>query len=285
MSWKDYALDLERQFNPQANPEIDVRGEFELRARLSEEARQRMRGIYDVRYGPGPQQLLDIYPAGEGDSAIHVYIHGGYWRMGGKSNQSLFAEPFAQHSIPTVMPTYDLCPQITLDELVVEVLDAIEWVYRNASTVGGDGRKIYLSGSSVGAHLCAIALAHDWQQRGLPADFICGAALFTGIYDIEPAMHTSINLLVGLTPEVARRNSPMFTPPRLPVPILLQTGGDEPAGWQAQTIDYEKVCREAGCPTQLFVLQGETHFSIMRSLASPLHPLTQKMIEHMLAAR
>ena len=82
---------------------------------------------------------------------------------------------------------------------------------------------------------------------------------------------------------MVRRNSPMFNPPLRPVPILLEVGGEEPAGWQAQTVDYAKVCADAGCATEVFVLPGETHFSITRSLADPRHPLTQKMIAQMRA--
>jgi arylformamidase len=281
MPWQDYAADVERQFNPQANPQIDVKGEFERRAQLSAAARGRMTGRYDVRYGPGPRQLLDIFAAGDGHAPIHVYIHGGYWRMGDKNSQSLIAEPFVQAGIPTVLPTYDLCPQVTLDQLVAQVLDAIAWIHRNAASIGGDGNRMYLSGSSAGAHLCAMALAHDWMQRGLPADFIRGATLLTGVYDIEPTLHTSINELVRLTPDMVRRNSPLFNPPRRPLPLLFEVGGDEPPGWQAQTLAFAKVCADAGCTTEVFVLPGETHFSIARSLADPQHPLTQKMIAQM----
>ena len=283
MPWQEYAADVERQFNPQANPHIDVRGEFELRAQLSAAARGRMQGRCDVRYGPAPRQLLDIFPAGDGTAPIHVHIHGGYWRMGDKYNQSLTAEAFVQAGIPTVLPTYDLCPQVTLDQLVAQVFDAIEWIHRNAAGIGGDGNRLFISGSSAGAHLCAMALAHDWAQRGLPADLIRGATLLTGVYDIEPTLHLSLNQLVRLEPGMVRRNSPMFNPPLRPVPILLEVGGEEPAGWQAQTIEYAKVCADAGCTTEVFVLPGETHFSITRSLADPRHPLTQKMLAQMQA--
>jgi hypothetical protein len=37
----------------------------------------------------------------------------------------------------------------------------------------------------------------------------------------------------------------------------------------------------AGCVTETFVLPGESHFSIMRSLADAQHFLTQKMIAQM----
>lgn len=85
-----------------------------------------------------------------------------------KLNQSLLAEPLAQAGFPTVMLGSDLCPGVTLDEVVVQALDGIEWVHRNAARVGGDARRIYVYGHSAGAHLAAMALAHDWSKRGLP---------------------------------------------------------------------------------------------------------------------
>jgi hypothetical protein len=42
MSWRDYAADAERQFNPQANPEVDSKAEFALRSELSAAARERL---------------------------------------------------------------------------------------------------------------------------------------------------------------------------------------------------------------------------------------------------
>jgi arylformamidase len=191
MSWRDYAADAERQFNPQANPEVDPKAEFALRSELSAAARERLQGELNVGYGPGPRQLLDIFPARKDGASIHVHIHGGYFRMGDKDSQSLFAEPFVAASSFCVFPKYDLCPQVSLDQLVVEVMDAIEWTHRNSARIG-DPRRIYRSGSSAGAHLCAMAVAHDWTMRGLPPDFVTGATLLTGVYDLEPLLHISV---------------------------------------------------------------------------------------------
>jgi hypothetical protein len=58
----------------------------------------------------------------------------------------------------------------------------------------------------------------------------------------------------------------------------MQVGGAEPPGWQAQTREFAEVCRAAGCSVEVIVLPGETHFSILRSLAHIDHPLTRKMI-------
>jgi arylformamidase len=278
MSWREYAADLEWHFNPQATTAIDFKSEFARRAEMSAAAMARLDHRADVRYGPGPREVLDIFPAGDGKAPIHVHIHGGYFRMGDKRNQTLMVEPFVRAGIPCVLPTYDLCPDVTLDELVNEVLDSIAWVHHNADLIGGDPGRIYLSGPSAGAHLCAMALAHDWTERGLPADFITGAALLTGVYDLEPLLHISLNKQVRLTSDRVTDNSPMRRPPLRPVPLLFEVGGDEPPGWQAQTQEFADVCRAAGCSVEVHVLPGETHFSVSRALARPDHPLTMKMI-------
>ena len=40
------------------------------------------RGKYDIPYGQGTRQRLDVFPAMTGDklSPIHVFIHGGFWQ-------------------------------------------------------------------------------------------------------------------------------------------------------------------------------------------------------------
>lgn len=282
MNWRQWAEDAELQFNPQANPDVDFRATFALRDRLSMDARKRLTCRLDVRYGVGERQLLDIFPAaGWSKGPIHVHIHGGYFRMGDKSSVSLIADPFVAAGISCVMPTYDLCPKVSLETIVAQVLDAIAWVYTNAETIG-DPNRIHVSGSSAGALLCALALGYDWAQRGLPRDLIKGATLLTGIYDLEPLLKISINHLVGLTPERVRALSPRYHPPLHPVSVLLEVGGKEPPGWQAQSTEFAEICRSAGCEVELFVLPDETHFSVGPTLASdPRHPLTRKMIETM----
>ncbi len=79
MGWRDWRHDIERQYNPRAGAS-DIEAQHERRRRLSEEARRRLAGEYDIRYGPGPRQLLDVYRAGNGSAPITVYLHGGYWR-------------------------------------------------------------------------------------------------------------------------------------------------------------------------------------------------------------
>lgn len=286
MPWRDWQHDIERQYNPRAWA-TDVEEQHALRGRLSKAARGRLQGEFDVAYGDTPCQALDIYragsPANGGTAPIVVYLHGGYWRVGEKEKQAILAEPLVQAGFPVVMLGTDLCPAVTLDALVGQVMRGIAWVANNAQRVGGDGQRIYLYGHSAGAHLAAMGLAEDWTARGLPSKLVRGATLVSGIYDVEPVLHITVNELIRLTPDRVQTLSPMAHPPRHPVPLVLATGGEEAPGWVAQTTEYAGLCRELGCKTEVISVPHEGHFSTIPAQADPEHPINRAMLRDLKA--
>ncbi len=282
MPWRDWQHDIEQQFNPRAWA-TDVEEQHALRGRLSRAARDRLKGEYDVIYGDTPRQKLDIYRAGNPRAPIVVYLHGGYWRVGEKEKQAILAEPLVQAGFPVVMLGTDLCPAVTLDTIVEQVIRGIVWTANNGQRVGGNGRRIYLYGHSAGAHLAAMGLAQDWTQFGLPADLICGGTLVSGIYDVEPVLHISVNDLIRLTADRVRSLSPQCHPPRRGVPLVLAAGSDEAPGWVAQTTEYADVCRNAGCSVEVIVVPHEGHFSTIPAQADLAHPINAAMIRDLKA--
>ena len=209
--------ELERQFNPRVA--VPNHGEqIAARSEASARVRERLKAELDLRYGPGPKETLDIFPAAVDSAPVQLYVHGGYWRANDKSDVSFMAEPLVAAGATVVLINHDLCPDVGVGDIVEQVRRAIAWTYRHKAEHGGDPDQIYISGNSAGAHLCAMALAHDWEAKGLPADLIKGATLITGVYDLEPVLHISVNQDVRLDPEAARRLSPMFLPPRRPLP-------------------------------------------------------------------
>jgi arylformamidase len=280
MPWRDWQNDIERQFNPRAWA-TDVEAQHALRGKLSKEARERLKGEFNIPYGDTPRQALDIYHGGNGNAPIVVYLHGGYWRVGEKEKQAILAEPLVQAGFPVVMLGTDLCPAVTLDTIVEQVIRGIVWTAKNAKRVGGDGRRIYLYGHSAGAHLAAMGLAEDWTQHGLPVDLICGSTMVSGIYDLEPVLHISVNDLIKLTPDRVNALSPQFHPPRKAVPLVLAAGGEEAPGWIAQTEEYAEVCKKAGCTVEFIVVPHEGHFSTIPMQADPAHPINVAMLRHL----
>ena len=162
-----------------------------------------------------------------------------------KANFAHIAKTLAGEGICAAIANYDLCPAVTLDGTVASTVRAIACTWRHARAYGGDPDRLTLSGNSAGAHLCAMALAHDWTGAGLPADVIKGAVPVSGIFDPAPAMHTTVNAEIGLTEEVARRNNALSLRPRVRCPVELFVGDDEPREWIRQSELYAAHRRRA----------------------------------------
>lgn len=272
--------ELERHFDPRtAAPDHDEwrRRRQEASARV----RAALRSWLDLPYGNSPRQAIDVFPAPREDGPVLLYFHGGYWRGGSKEENAFFAEPFTRSGATVAIAGYDLCPQVTVTEIVRQARAAIAWVYRNIGRYGGAADKLHLCGVSAGAHLVAMALAHDWKEEGLPADAIKGATLVSGVYDLDAVLHLKVNEEIRLTPAMAKENSPFLHPPRLRVPIVIAVGGDEPPGWKAMSREYCELCRERGLECEFIEAPATHHFSLPHSLADPESPLARAVLRQM----
>ena len=278
---RGYSADaFEQQYNPRrAVP--DHQGKIDARVTASAEARCRIEGVYDLRYGPGPLEVLDIYPA-EGDAApVQFYIHGGYWRAQDKSDVSFFAEPFTAAGATVVIVNYDLCPNVTLPEIMAEIVRALAWTHGNITEWGGDPSRIFISGNSAGAHLGAMMLAHDWQADGLPDDLIKGAALLTGVYDPEPVLGISVNDEIRLTAEILPTVSPMHNLPRRNLPLLVPVGGGETKEWIKQTRAYVDLCQANGIEAEYLEVPGADHFDMTAAMGDQNGPVLPAILAQM----
>ena len=281
MTWRNMSPeDLELEFNPRATAR-DVDERVAAYAAASAETRARRHCVLDVRYGPGEKETLDIFPADAPDAPVHLFIHGGYWRAMDKSDYSFIADAFQPAGATTVLVNYDLCPDVTLDTIVAQTMRAIAWTWRNIAEHGGDSDRLYVSGNSAGGHLTAMALAHDWTAEGLPDDIIRGAMPVTGVFDCEPVPDTTVNELVRLDREEARRLSPLRNPPRRALPVLVAVGGAEPRLWIRMSKDYAALCREHGLECEYMELPGHDHFDVSRAIGDAQSPLAQAMLRMM----
>ena len=281
MGFRGYdAEQIEHQFNPRVT--VPEHGDYRARrARAAADARRRLRAVYDVAYGPGPLERLDIFPGDRSAAPVQVYFHGGYWRAGDKDEFSHFAEPVVAAGGVLVLVNYDLCPAVTVDQIVAESRRALAWLYRNIAEHGGDLARLHISGSSAGGQLAALALAHDWAADGLPADLVKGAMVITGVHGLEPVLHISVNREVRLAPDAVRRLSPIHHPPARPTPVVVAVGAAESEAWIQQSKDYAALCRAAGSPTEYLEVPGANHFSVTESLGERDSALVRAMLAQM----
>lgn len=271
------AEEHEFHYNPQrAFP--DFARYRERREPANDAARTGLRRVADIAYGTHRRHRLDLYPAAEAGAPVHVFFHGGYWRANDKESFAFVAEGLVRRGITVVVANYELCPGSTLDGVVESAVAAVEWVRRNVAGHGGDPLAVSLSGHSAGAHLCAAVLAADWAARGLDPAFLRGAVMISGVYDPAPAMGTTVNAELHLTPEIAGRHDYERRPVTAPCPAHLFVGGREPEGWIDLTFRYSHHLRRQGADPEVHVLPGYNHFDIIDQYLEPESPIFRAVL-------
>lgn len=273
--------ELERQFNPRHA--VPDHGRYaEERRRASAAARQKFRCVRNLSFGPSARQAVDIFVPERPSGVVQIYFHGGYWRAMSKDEFHFVAEAFAPSGIITVVVGYDLCPEVTLGDIVRQSRAAIAWVFRNIVHHGGDPSRLHLSGTSAGGQLAVMAVAEDWAGReGLPSDLVKSVATMSGVLDLAPVLRLSINDAVGLTPELAEALSPMR---HLPLPgalLLVAVGADETAAWIKMTECFVASCRSRGLDCRYLSIAGANHYSLTMQLADPASELARAIRKQM----
>jgi arylformamidase len=248
----------------------------------TEEVKTRLKPLRDLRYGPGPLQVMDLFPARRADSPIFVFIHGGYWRALSKDHYGFIAEPFVEAGAAVALMDYDLCPAVHLETIVEQVAQSVRRIRGHAREINGDPDRIVLGGNSAGGHLAAMLLSRAWDAPGEERPFIRGASLVTGIYDLSPIPRIQVRDEVHLTAADIARLSPLRLEPRLRVPSVVSVGGDEPKLWIEQSRRYHDKLVQSGMESEFMIVPGHHHFSITRCLAeldSPLFRATLRLLQ------
>jgi arylformamidase len=230
-----------------------------------------------MSYGPGARNRIDFF-AGGGKGPIVVFIHGGYWQALDGSSSSHLAGGLNAHGIDVAIPSYDLCPQVTIAEIIGQMRMA-------ARELAHLGRPLVISGHSAGGHLAACMLATDWPafDASLPRGLVMAAYTISGLFDLGPLVDTSINKAVRLDPAKARAASPLFWPAPTRGSLDAVVGGNESAEYFRQSQTIVEVWRKAGIATRFGTVPDANHFTAIAPLADPASPMVSRLRE--LAAR
>lgn len=234
----------------------------------SERVRATAKGRFDIPYGRGEDELIDIYlAASDGAAPIVVFFHGGRWAIGSKASNCEAAEMYCPKGAHFVSVNYSLLPKVTMDDLIRQCRDAVAWIWRNAGTFGGDRDRIFVHGKSAGGHVAAMVTVTDWRaDYGLPADLIKGSLLVSGMYDLEPVRLTFRNEWLKLDQEAAARNSPIHHIPEQGCPLVIGVGSLETDEFRRQAREFAGAWRARSLDCQFVEMEGLHHFSINNAM-------------------
>jgi arylformamidase len=273
---------LDRMYNNRALvPEHEMH--FVRWAEASDDAREAHTNQCDIAYGSSPLEKLDVFPSVKAKSPVVVFIHGGYWRSLDKSQHSFIAPAFKNEGACVFIPNYDLCPAVQISDIVMQMVKALAWIYRNARKFGGDPNRITVVGHSAGGHLATQLLSCAWKAyaKDLPPDLVKGAMSISGLYDMEPLLHTPfLKDSLRLTPEQVALTSPAFFPRPAQGVLYTLVGANE----SAEFLRHNNLMREAWGRRTVPVCETVSncnHFSVLEELSGPWTKLHKHAMELM----
>jgi arylformamidase len=237
-----------------------------------------------VAYGSADIEKLDIYITKRPNAPINVFIHGGAWRSGDAKNAAYMSETFVDAGAHFISLDFNNVTEVggNLFIMADQVRRAIAWVHKNAASFGGDANRLYISGTSSGGHLAAVALTTDWQKDyGLPADTLKGGLCCSGLYDLYPVSLSARAGYVKFTPEMIEKLSPQRHLDKLMAPVIVAHGTLETPEFQRQNRDFAAAVKAAGKPVTFLIGQGYNHFEMFETLGNPYGLLGRAKLEQM----
>jgi acetyl esterase/lipase len=237
------------------------------------------------------RQTLDVYAPGDGkDHPVVVWIHGGGWRKGDKSNVQRKPRAFVEKGFLFVSINYRFVPQVNVKEMMGDVAKAILWVHSHAREYGGDPNSILVMGHSAGAHLAALVCTDNsyLKAEGLTLAILKGCVpIDTAAYDIPKrlkdsgsAAPNSFKAVFGETDDGHRDLSPATHVARaknIP-PFLILHVADRPDS-KSQSEHFANVLKEAKVAATVVPSEGKTHGTINSELGLPDDKPTKALFE------
>jgi arylformamidase len=265
----DYEVEYNNRARVPQNPELMAGWARDAAAYREQHAPRR------ITYGPGARNVIDIFAGDNQDKApLVVFIHGGYWQALDGSWFSHMARGLNAHGIGVAVPTYDLCPQVSIADIIMQMREVVFELAKLSQS-------LIVSGHSAGGHLAACMLATDWKayDASLPPRLVTSAYAISGLFELEPLVPTSINKALGLDQVTARAASPLFWTPPSHGSLDAVVGEAESAEYHRQSRTIVDVWGKAGLATQYGMVPEANHFTAIAPLADPASPMTLRLKE------
>jgi acetyl esterase/lipase len=151
----------------------------------------------DQHYDPADgDAYLDVFApaAARGPLPLVVWVHGGGWLSGSKSDVANYAKIIAAKGYVVAGVDYSLAPGARFPTPVRQINAALKYLVANAQRLRIDPQRIVLAGDSAGAHLAAVAanavaVPEYAEAIGVTPAVrraqVAGVVLFCGAYAID----------------------------------------------------------------------------------------------------
>ena len=226
----------------------------------------------DVPYGTHERQKLDIYtPTKKQKSTdIIIFIYGGSWKSGEKSNYRFIAQPFTKAGFVTIVPNYRLYPEVRFPEFNKDVAKAVAWVHQNFSR-SKDSKNIILVGHSAGAHIAAlISLNPNYlEAEGLSPSIIKSWVSLAGPLAFDPLKTKSTRPIFETSKDDIKQAQPVTFADRNSPPVLLIHGKEDKTVYEKNSLLMSMALKKNGNRVIQKSIEGLGHLGILLAIAKP----------------
>ena len=272
--WREMdAETVQREYSPSSAIGGDFMPFIKAYRAESEKAYTACSTVKTLRYGASDANTIDIALPESGEAcSLIVYLHGGYWQQLSKRESFFGADWFVDRGVAYAAVDYTLAPNVSLTEIVAECRAALVAVFDQSAKLNIDPARIYVAGSSAGAHLaamCCIGVDDGYSPAG--------AILLSGIFELEPFVGVTDNDAVGMDIAEAHANSP----------LLLNIADFPPAiiSWgEVETAEFKRQSRALGAKLKLqnrvvdiFESPDRNHFDVVHDMYDPETKLGQSI--------
>ncbi|HEY5510305.1 MAG TPA: alpha/beta hydrolase [Prolixibacteraceae bacterium] len=222
----------------------------------------------------GKSLQMDIYqPKGLAKPApLLVFIHGGGWKSGKRSDYLVYLTHFAKLGYVTATVSYRLTDIAPYPACVEDIRDAVQFLYLNGEKYNYDPDRICLIGGSAGSHLAMLA-GYGWKKKDAPADStisdkhkIKAVVEIYGPTDFTTEYARNHSLITGFlrhtyqeAPELFVEASPIiYVSKNSPPTLILQGNRDMLVSWtQAELLKHK--LDSLGVPNVYCLVPGWPH--------------------------
>ena len=264
-----------------AGPVIDPPAAKALYAPLMTDMPRGAEPVRDIVYGADERHRLDVYPAvgAAGPAPVVVFLHGGGFIRGDKSDREAVGHYFSRHGVVAVLPNYRLGPKHRWPAGAEDASSVLAWARANVAAHGGDPDHIVLAGESAGAaHVAAATLIKRFHPpEGLQ---IAGAFLASGVYNVELELLARAQLGIA-TPDPRneayfgtdfasyRAMSTVELVDAAPFPLAITYAELDPIQMQAQAGElFARLVTRHGFQPRIGVVANHNHLSQVYAINS-----------------
>ena len=105
----------------------------------------------------GTRLALDLYRAPQADAPVVLYVHGGGWRSGDKSDGAVDRlASLAAYGVTVASADYRLVPGAAFPDQLHDLKGAVRWLRANGPDLGLPTERIGIWGASAGAYLASL---------------------------------------------------------------------------------------------------------------------------------